>query len=140
MRWTKKNTLVIMATFFVFLLVLSAAISCSAQEKEYRITESQLVRWQTELTLQKEIINRQTKNEKALSKELSLLKNDLKLSREALMRQEVYLNSTEKALTDANSSLTRLSKEIKARERRLRWQRNIAYTFFCLAIVASATR
>lgn len=127
MIWTQRNTLVIMSTFFAFLLALFVAISCSAQEKTYQITETQLTRWQTELNLQQAIITKQRQNEERLKKELALLKNNLRLSQEALTKQEVYLTSTSKALEDANIYLTKLSKEIKAKERRLKLQRNFAY-------------
>lgn len=100
--------------FFTFSLFLCLGTPATIwAEETYRITEQELTQLETNLATLK------SNNEKQLS-ELN------KLSKQ-LIESRTLQQLTQTSLDNANKYLEAYAKEVKAKQRRLKWQRNIAY-------------
>lgn len=119
-----KITFLLLLYIWLFLFLFGGL--CYAEET-YKITATELNQLDQELILQRNLLNRLEQSNKLQSKELIKLSTELKLSKEALVKQGVLLTNTEQALNEANESLTRYAKEVKAKELRLKRQRTFAY-------------
>lgn len=107
------------------LLYCFAPLHCEAAE--YRITEAELTRLETNLT-QLEAINNQSQQEsKMLREQLAEAKKQLTMLTQQLNELRAASEKQEQLLQTANQSLEQYAKEEKAKQRSLERQRNIAY-------------
>nr|DAK94387.1 MAG TPA: Protein of unknown function (DUF3450) [Caudoviricetes sp.] len=144
-----KNLLKTIA-FYLLLLLSSCALvsgSASAQEAEYKITES-------ELTLLDTRLEQLSASNIKLARDCRVLKAELAKSQAALSEAQVQTkklqaeltalrkqsNSNELLLRTANESLELYAKEVKRQQRIIKTQRNIAWVLLGGALaVAIAT-
>ena len=107
------------------LLYCFAPLHCEAAE--YRITEAELTRLETNLT-QLEAINNQSQQEsKMLRKQLAEAKKQLTMLTQQLNELKADSEQQQQLLQTANQSLKQYAQEEKAKQRGLERQRNIAY-------------
>lgn len=102
--------------------------SCSsALAKEYIVTQEQMNVWQTELNLQKSLIRKLTTDNQRLQLELTNYKGQLTVLKRTSQEQEIALKNSSIALNDANNLLEQYNKEVKRKERILKFQRNVYF-------------
>lgn len=96
--------------------------SCSA-EKTYILTETQRQELLQEYNLQRTLLQQLEDSKKKLQAELLQHQNELKLLEAKSISQELLLDSSQQALTDAKKSYSAYQKQIARRERRHKWQK-----------------
>lgn len=109
---TRKSLRVFCLLWLCLLLGLLCATVCSA-EQTYRITDQELTQLETNLATLKINNNKQQKELQNLLIQLN--------------ESKVLQQQTQTSLDNANKYLAEYGKEVKARERRLKRQKNIAY-------------
>lgn len=133
--WTKK---------LLWLPLAALAWLCSSCSpvlaKEYIITQEQLNKWQTELTLQKRLITKLTNDNYKLQLELTNYKGQLTVLKRTSKEQEIALKNSSIALNDANNLLEQYNKEVKRKEQILKLQRNIYFAIGSFILVTSFRR
>ena len=107
------------------LLYCFAPLRCEAAE--YRITEVELTRLETNLT-QLEAINNQSQQElKMLREQLAEARKQSTMLTQQLNELKAASEKQQQLLQTANQSLEQYAQEEKAKQRSLKRQRNIAY-------------
>lgn len=107
------------------LLYCFAPLRCEAAD--YTITDAELTQLENNLT-QLEAINNQSQQEsKMLREQLAEAKKQLTMLTQQLNELKAASEKQQQLLQTANQLLEQYAKEESAKQRRLKWQRNIAY-------------
>ena len=119
-----RKTCIILLLASLLLPLLPAP--CAAAE--YTITAAELTQLERNLT-QLKAINQQSQQESATLKEqLAMLKKQLATLKAQLSTLKADSEKQKQLLQTANESLNKYAREEKAKQSRLKMQRNIAYT------------
>lgn len=107
---------------------------CNAQERMYTVTEAELTQLESKLQRQDSLIVNSQQDLKTLREQLATSQKELTVARQQLAGLTAQLDELQKTsqkqselIESANSSLQRYAKEVKAKERIIKRQRNIAY-------------
>ena len=137
----KKLKNICFASCLALLLALPGA--SYASEKTYRVTETELVQLENNLTELQKVNAEQKKNSETLKTELTESQTKLKKAETESVRLSEQLTGLRKTATEqeallekANQSLAEYAKEEKKEKERLRLQRDLEWGVAILAVAA----
>lgn len=119
------------------LLYCFAPLRCEAAE--YRITEVELTRLETNLTTLQQLNNQSQAELQTLKTQLANSKAELQTLNNQLYELKVTSKRQENSLQTANELLEKYEQEQKEKQRSLERQRNVAY-LLCAALLYVAVR
>ena len=128
----------------VLCLVLFLGLSLVWQHQCYAsevvLTQAEIRQLRQEFQLQVDLCNRQEAVNTQLQKGLLEQRLEIRSLKEKSLSQETMLQLSKKALDDANLLLEKQSKEQKAIQNKLRWQRNLwgGIACGCVGVVVGA--
>lgn len=127
-------------TILLLASLLSPLLPAPCAAAEYRATEAELTQLEQNL-MQLAVINLESQQESAqLKAQLANLKQQLAMLKAQLAELKQTSAKQEQLLQTANESLEKYAKEEKAKQNRLKAQRNIAYTIAAGILVYAATK
>lgn len=124
-------------------LLLALPVATYASEKTYRVTETELVQLENNLTELQKVNAEQKKNSETLKTELTESQTKLRKAETESVRLSEQLTGLKKTATEreallekANQSLAEYAKEEKKEKERLRLQRDLGWGVAILAAAA----